>query len=36
MSRAGFGAAAFNRAFARGWLLFGFAFLYVPIAALVV
>ena len=36
MSRAGFGAAAFNRAFARGWLLFGFAFLYVPIVALVV
>ncbi len=29
-------AAAFNRAFGRGWLLFGFAFLYVPIVALVV
>ena len=36
MSRAAFGAAAFNRAFARGWLLLGFAFLYVPIVALVV
>ena len=29
-------AAAFNRAFGRGWLLLGFAFLYVPIVALVV
>ena len=29
-------AAAFNRAFARAWLLLGFAFLYVPIVALVV
>ena len=28
--------AAFNRAFARGWLGLGFAFLYVPIVALVV
>ena len=37
MKRAAFfGTAAFNRAFARGWLLFGFAFLYVPIVALVV
>ena len=36
MRRPGFGAAAFNRAFGRGWLLFGFAFLYVPIVALVV
>ena len=36
VSRHAFGSAAFNRAFARGWLAFGYAFLYVPIVALVV
>ena len=35
-ARRRFDMAAFNRAFARGWLGLGFAFLYVPIVALVV
>ena len=35
-SRPRFDVAAFNRVFARGWLGLGFAFLYVPIVALVV
>ena len=34
--RRGVGAAVFNHAFAVGWLTLGFAFLYVPIAALIV